>query len=141
MPGLLLFILLAAGLSSPGFSQSEFLEDKTVEIVKSITDNDFQNTFELIKKLGKSQPPITDCLRAIAYFEAMSSYRILSFEDEFNSSIEKAIEQLKNSELDKDNFNKARRLQFLGLAYGYRGMYRIRKNLHAYLEKQAFVDL
>ena len=105
-----------------------------------IANDNYKEALESIDKIDKSNlsVPIADCLRAALYYRITEEYRTRDFEVDFDNSIKKAVEALSKEDKDKEKGDKykAKRLQFLGSAYGYRGMYRVFSGLWG----SAFLD-
>ncbi len=132
-----LFNFQASAAQDPGW---ETIDKPIREVLEFIANDNLKEAVDAINKLEKSDPSIhfADCLRAALYYRITEEYRTRDFEKEFNDSIKKAVDTLENEDKDKDNGDKykAKRLQFLGSAYGYRGMYRVFTGLWA----SAFFD-
>jgi tetratricopeptide (TPR) repeat protein len=105
------------------------LDTVTRDALSLIANDNFVEAVAAIDKIEKSNLPISiaDCLRAAMYYRITEEYRTRDFEKEFDESIKKGIDTLVSEEKDKEKGDKykAKRLQFLGSAYGYRGMYRV----------------
>lgn len=126
--------------SDAGVNQWESVDASTRDVLQFVADDKFAEALSSIDKIEESKPvfPIADCLRAAMYYKLTEEYRTRAFENEFDESIKKAVTALAKEDDDKqkgDKF-KAKRLQFLGSAYGYRGMYRVFTGLWA----SAFLD-
>ena len=120
------------------------MDSKTKDILVYIANDDFVSAnrgideLEVMFNKSKIELPIHDCLRAALYYKMIEEYRTRQFEKEFKTAVKKAVKILKDEDKDKDKGKvfKAKRLQLLGSAYGYRGMYRSLKGLWG----SAFVD-
>lgn len=102
--------------------------DKLSEALTSI--NNFEKNY--------SQIPFYDCLRSAVFYKITEEYKDKEFDSEFNDYVAKAVTALEDESKDSANGPKykAKRMQFLGSAYGYRGMYRTLAGLWA----SAFFD-
>ncbi|MCX6112486.1 MAG: hypothetical protein NTY22_04270 [Proteobacteria bacterium] len=101
----------------------------TRDTLSLIANDNYREALESIDKIEKSDLPITiaDCLRAALYYRITEEYRTRDFETDFDKAIKRSVDALSKEDKnkEKDPKYKAKRLQFLGSAYGYRGMYRV----------------
>jgi hypothetical protein len=123
-------------LASNFASDKTIKEDKWKELdtvlrntLSLIANDDFASALVAIEKIEKRPDNVFamhDCLKAAMYYKITEEYQTRDFEQDFEDSIKNAINLLMKEDSDKTNGDiyKAKRLQFLGSAYGYRGMYR-----------------
>jgi hypothetical protein len=125
----LLLVFSISILSAKPYRWS-YLDLKTKEVLKDIANEKYSLVEKKIKKLkkeykdGKLELPIDNCLKAAYYYRIIQDYKTKTYEEEFRTSVKKAITELSKEDKDEDKIYKAKRLQYLGSAYGYRGMYR-----------------
>lgn len=117
------------------------LDTQTRNVLDLIAQDKLYDALLAIKELEKKNSvdiPYYDCLRAAVFYKINEEYKSREFETDFEDSIKKAVDSLENESKDKEkgNIYKAKRLQFLGSAYGYRGMFRTLSGLWA----SAFFD-
>ena len=117
------------------------LDAGTRKVLELIANDKLSDALTAVKELEKdnSQISFLDCLRAAVFYKITEEYKDKEFDAEFNSYVAKAVTALEDSSKDAANggtLYKAKRLQFLGSAYGYRGMYRTLAGLWA----SAFFD-
>ncbi len=116
------------------------LDAKTLKILELIANDKLSEGLAALKDVEKNnlEIPFQDCLRAAVFYKITEEYKNKEFDVEFNDSVAKAVTALENDSKDAANGPKykAKRLQFLGSAYGYRGMYRTLVGLWA----SAFFD-
>lgn len=130
---IVLFFILVTGVFA---SDKTVKEDKWQELdtvlrntLRLIANDDFTSALVEIEKIQKRPDNVFamhDCLKAAMYYKITEEYQTRDFEQDFEDSIKNAIAVLIKEDSDKANndIQKAKRLQFLGSAYGYRGMYR-----------------
>lgn len=118
----------------------EKIDSQTKQALSYIANDDYLAFEKYIEKVDKEKPeiPISNSIWGAMYYRLVEEYRTKEFEPEFDEVIKQAVTALENESLDKEkgDLYKAKRLQFLGSAYGYRGMYRTLKGLWA----SAFMD-
>ncbi len=118
----------------------ETIDSQTKKALSYIANDDYVNFEKYMDSVEKSNPelPIANSIWAAMYYKITEEYRTKEFETDFDEVIKKAVTALEDEKMDKDkgDIYKAKRLQFLGSAYGYRGMYRTLKGLWA----SAFLD-
>jgi hypothetical protein len=128
----LFFIFISSAFPSDKNTKADKWEELDALVRNTlgmIANDDFKDAVKSIKKIEKLSDnifAIDDCLRAALYYKITEEYQTRDFEDDFDESIKRAITVLANEDKDKKlgDIYKAKRLQFLGSAYGYRGMYR-----------------
>ena len=137
----LVFLILTICLPS-SYAETDWskLDYQTKEVLDYIANDDFNGAETKINAVdaAKQDPPTAWCLWAALYYKIVEEYRTTEFETEFNNAVAKAVKELDDEKLDDKNGKeyKAKRLQFLASAYGYRGMYRTLKGLWG----SAFLD-
>lgn len=118
----------------------ETIDLQTKKALSYIANDDYVNFEKYMDSVEKSNTelPIANSIWAAMYYKITEEYRTKEFEADFDEVIKKAVTALEDEKLDKEkgDIYKAKRLQFLGSAYGYRGMYRTFKGLWA----SAFLD-
>ena len=116
------------------------LDAQTKKALSYIANDDFVSASSFIEEIEKSKSEIStsNSLWAALYYKLAEEYRTRAFETDFDDVVEKAVTTYENKSLDEErgDIYKAKRLQLLGSAYGYRGMYRTLKDLWA----SAFLD-
>ncbi len=117
------------------------LDTQTRNVLDLISNDKLHDALVTIKEMEKKNTvdmPFYDCLRAAAFYKIEEEYKSREFEPEFNDTVKKAVEYLESDKKDaeKGSLYKAKRLQYLGSAYGYRGMFRTLSGLWA----SAFFD-
>jgi len=116
------------------------LDLQTRKVLDLIANDKLGEAFTLIKSIenDKSEIPFHNCFRAAALYKVTEEFKDKEFDAEFNSYVADAVKSLEDESKDatKGSIYKAKRLQFLGSAYGYRGMYRTLAGLWA----SAFFD-
>jgi hypothetical protein len=137
---MVVFSLQAAPQPAQTDTNWDQMDTATRDVLSLIANDSFVEAMAAIDKIEKSKfaLPMADCLRAALYYRLTEEYRTRDFEKEFNESIKNAVDALVSDEKDKEKGDKykAKRLQLLGSAYGYRGMYRVFTGLWA----SAFLD-
>lgn len=139
-----IFLLLAFFVSilNAKTDRWAYLDTQTRKTLKNIADEKNSLVEKNIKKLeneykkGKIELPVHNCLMAAYYYKIIQDYKTRTYEDKFRTVVEKAIEELSKEKEDEDEIYQAKRLQYLGSAYGYRGMYRTLAGMWA----NAFID-
>jgi len=118
---------------------AEFDKD-TASVLDLIAVDKLKEALDKADEMQKKKHDIAsyDCLRAAILYKIGEEYRSRQFEEDFQSSIKRSVALLEDESKDaaRGNIYKAKRLQFLGSAYGYRGMYRSLEGLWA----SAFFD-
>lgn len=116
------------------------IDAQTKQALFYIANDDFAALAPYLETVEKSKPEIatSNSLWAALYYKITEEYRTKDFETDFDEVIKKAVAGFEDESLDKEkgDIYKAKRLQFLGSAYGYRGMYRTLKGLWG----SAFLD-
>jgi len=116
------------------------LDQETSKILDLIANDKLSDALVATKVFEKknTEIPFHDCLRAAIFYKISEEYRSREFETEFDEAIKSAIGSLDSEAKDKEKGDKykAKRLQLLGSAYGYRGMARTLSGLWA----SAFFD-
>ena len=117
------------------------LDAQTHNVLNLIANDKLHDALLAVNEMEKkkvTEIPFYDCLRAAVFYKIEEEYKSREFEADFNGVVEKAIRSLEDESKDKEkgNIYKAKRLQFLGSAYGYRGMSRALSGLFA----SAFFD-
>lgn len=110
---------------------------KVLDLIANDKLGEALTTIDALEKKG-SQIPFHNCFRAAALYKITEEFKDKEFDAEFNDYVAKAVTSLEDESKDAANgpLYKAKRLQFLGSAYGYRGMYRTLAGLWA----SAFFD-
>ena len=118
----------------------DVLDTQTKQALSYIANDDVVNAGPFISGIEASKTEIStyNSLWAALYYKLAEEYRTREFEPEFDDVVKNSVKVLEDESLDKEkgDIYKAKRLQFLGSAYGYRGMYRTLKGLWA----SAFLD-
>ncbi len=146
MKYLIILILTICSLSSYSETPTaqnynwDELDSQTKKALSYIANDNFTSASSLIEEIEKSKQEITtsNSLWAALYYKLAEEYRTREFETDFDDAVKKAVTAYEDKSLDKEkgDIYKAKRLQLLGSAYGYRGMYRTLKDLWA----SAFLD-
>ena len=112
------------------------LDAQTHNVLNLIANDKLHDALLAVNEMEKkkvTEIPFYDCLRTAVFYKIEEEYKSREFESEFNDVVEKAVKALEDESKDKEKGNvyKAKRLQFLGSAYGYRGMFRALNGLWA----------
>jgi len=133
-------ILIMLMISASLYANWDEIDTPARDTLSLIANDNYKEALESLDKIEKANftIPVSDCLRAALYYRITEEYRTRDFEEDFNNSIKKAVDVLSQEDKDKEKGDKykAKRLQFLGSAYGYRGMYRVFSGLWG----SAFLD-
>ena len=145
MKYLLIYLTLVSSIlfATKPVEQKELWKDLDVgtrKVLDLIANDKLYEALEAVKNFEKDNSQISfhDCLRAAVFYKITEEYKNKEFDKEFNDYVAKAVTSLEDESKDAVNgpLYKAKRMQFLGSAYGYRGMYRTLAGLWA----SAFFD-